>query len=853
MKSYNEISIRYMKQNKKRTTLTIIGITLATILIFAVGTFLLSFRDSMIAEEKSRNGDYEFILNKLDNDQVDKVINNAEVKDSSIQEDGGTFIVKGTDRMLSITKGNKDYFDKLFVEKIIEGKKPSSECEIVIDKSVKNILNLNLNDDVVLVNEKGDEHKVKLVGISEINGYSDNILLAKEYFSAEQLDNSKNHYVSVNLKSKKDKNTIIKKVADNAGIELREGVLQSNKQVLYFTGNGENEAISKSLQSITIFVIAIIMICTTTVIYNSFNISIIERMKYFGILKAIGSTPKQIKKIVYKEGLIMGIIALPLGCILGYLSLVFGIKLFIGNTLVFMENFKIQFYPIIILITVILVAITIFLSIIGPARKAKKVSAIDAMRNKNEIRLGKLKRRRGKLVNKIFGIEGNIAYKNIRRTPFRFVVTVLALTISIIMFNVFYGFMDFAKQSMSQQFMHTSFDSQVNKVAENSGFTNEEIDELTEKPFVREYYKFKNDSLRILLPSEEINMNYSEETGLNCNPIVYDDINYTEIPFVTTLASPDNGVKLNERNIVEGKLDMDAIKNGGIILIDGYKTTDRGGQVKIVRMTKYKVGDKIRIPKAKNYTKNYTEDPKGDISELKKEQENEYRDSINKGDYYELPIVAIVNKEPLMSQYPQGIGLIFHEDAYSKFINKSNYDSLLYSFNDDTTAREEAIEYFDSISSQNEYRYMDMGDALKQVNQLYEQMEFFVYCFITIVTIISIVNIFNTISTNLLLRKKEFSTMKAIGMTEKQLKKSVMLEGTLYGILAAIIGGIISALLLVLLVNLGGALGDVEYKFNFIAFLGSIICAIAVTYISTLAPLKNLKKLTIVEGISDEE
>ena len=104
-----------------------------------------------------------------------------------------------------------------------------------------------------------------------------------------------------------------------------------------------------------------------------------------------------------------------------------------------------------------------------------------------------------------------------------------------------------------------------------------------------------------------------------------------------------------------------------------------------------------------------------------------------------------------------------------------------------------------------------------------------------------------------MLRRKEFSTLKAIGMTEKQLKKSVLLEGTLYGILSAIIGGGVSAVLLGLLVKLGAGFAEVQYNFDFIAFAISIICAIGVTYIATVIPMNKLKKLTIVEGISEEE
>lgn len=132
------------------------------------------------------------------------------------------------------------------------------------------------------------------------------------------------------------------------------------------------------------------------------------------------------------------------------------------------------------------------------------------------------------------------------------------------------------------------------------------------------------------------------------------------------------------------------------------------------------------------------------------------------------------------------------------------------------------------------------------------QVEFFVYCFIIIVSIISVINIFNTISTGIITRKKEFSMLKAVGMTDSQLRRSVIFEGTFYGVISAIIGGISSAVLLFVLLRLGGDIGIVSYKFDVIPFALSIICAVFITYLSTIIPLKKLKKITIVQGISDE-
>ncbi|MGG7177966.1 ABC transporter permease [Clostridium paraputrificum] len=856
MKSYSEISTRYMKQNKKRTTLTIVGIALATILIFAVGTFLLSFKDSMISYERATQGDYEFKLNKISADKVEKVINHAEVKDSTISEESTLYNIKGIDKEVYLDKGNKGYFDKLFTSKILEGRKPSKEGEVVINSSAKNVLKVNLNDEISLLNERGEEYKVNVVGIYESNIYSSNGALDfTTYFTGNDLNPSKSYYVSLNLKSAKNKQNIVKKVINDSGIEVVEGTKSDNSQLLYLTGNGGNDGISGAIQNMAIFVVVIIMLCTITVIYNSFNISVIERIRYFGILKAIGATPKQIKRIIYKEGLLMGLIALPVGCVIGFLALKFGIKIFIGDTLMFVEDFKVGFYPIIVLVTTVLVAITILLSVMGPARKAKKVSAVDAMRNKNEIKIGKLKRRKGRIVGKIFGIEGSVAYKNIRRTPFRFIVTVLALTISIVMFNVFYGFIDFAKQSVLQQFMYSPFDSYSSKINVEESFTENELNELTNKEFMRDVYKYRNEKLRLLIPNSDINKEYGNKTGRGAlGGTLYEDLGFNDLGYVDTYIAGDKELQISERNIVEGSFDIEAIKKGGVILIDGTMTTNSDKKKEIVRATNYKVGDKIKIPKVKDYSTSHSAGSEEELKKLVESQEKSFRDAISNGEFYELEVVAIANKEPFMGMYVNnGIKLMLHEDYYNNIFVGDGYNELCFDFNGDNEARQDAIKYFDDINPEGVYNYEDIGDQLKEIEGLYKQIEFFVYCFISIVTVISIVNIFNTISTNLLLRRKEFSTMKAIGMTEKQLKKSVMLEGTLYGILAALIGGIVSAILLVLLINVGGGLADVEYKFDLIAFTASIVCAIGITYISTLVPLKKLKKLSIVEGISEEE
>ena len=828
MKSYSDISYRYMKENKKRTTLTIFGIALATILIFAIGTFILSFRDSMIAREREA-ADFEFMLD-ISGDEAEKVINNVEIKDSEIlQYSEMQYSIENSKYKIVVGNyGDKGYYDKIYGGKIIEGSFPKSNNEIIIDTMTKKKLNVNIGDILKGKNEEGVEKDFTVVGVSKLDGFisnDDNIIYVYGYL--DKINKEDEYIVYVNLKSERNKQKIINKVLKDANVEIKEGTKNDNSQLLYLTGNGGNSYTDRGIKNIAIFIIAIIMVCTITVIYNSFNMSVIERIRYFGILKAMGATNKQIKRIVYKEGAIMWLCALPIGMIIGFFSLKFGIKIFLGDEIM-LTKLTINFYPGIILVTAILVAITIFLSLLAPVRKVKKITAVDAMKNKSEISIGKIKRRKARLITKVFGIEGSMAYKNIRRTPMRFIVTLLALTISIVIFNVFYNFMDFTRQAVEGQYMKIAFDSSVTKSGDNY-FTTEEINGLEKEISYSSIYKIFNRPEGKLIPLDKF-VNKDEVAGS-----IYSKYGFGSLCFDINACEGSNELNLAKEYVVDGEIDYNKLKDNGVILVDGNTSRDKNGDKKTIRKTNYKVGDKIKIYEQVDVNGK-------DDNTIKNEIEN---------NYVEVTVVAILNKDPFMGSYEvSGIGLYCLKDVYDNNFEKVNYNDIRFKF-DNEKNRANAIEYFDKNSDK--FNYSDFGSEIDEINGVYNQVEFFVYCFIIIITIISVVNIFNTISTNLLLRKKEFATLKAMGMTEKQLKKTVILEGTLYGIISAIVGGILSVILSKMMINSGSELGDFTFKFPYLVFSLSIVVAILVTYLSTLIPLKRLSKLTVVEGISDDE
>lgn len=153
MKSYSEISNRYMKENKKGTILTIMGVALAAVLIFAIGTFFLSFKDAMLLNERSR-GDYEFKINNLNSEQAKRVINNVEIKEGSIYFLGNTpYLIKGTERSAVIYKGDSNYYSKIKYEKII----------LITEMGENQFMVVGITESGTYINIKSDKNKQKII------------------------------------------------------------------------------------------------------------------------------------------------------------------------------------------------------------------------------------------------------------------------------------------------------------------------------------------------------------------------------------------------------------------------------------------------------------------------------------------------------------------------------------------------------------------------------------------------------------------------------------------------------------------------------------------------------------------
>jgi putative ABC transport system permease protein len=127
-----------------------------------------------------------------------------------------------------------------------------------------------------------------------------------------------------------------------------------------------------------------------------------------------------------------------------------------------------------------------------------------------------------------------------------------------------------------------------------------------------------------------------------------------------------------------------------------------------------------------------------------------------------------------------------------------------------------------------------------------------IYGFVIVVSLISSINIINTMTTNIILRRREFASLKSIGLTQKCLKKMIILEGILYGIVGSVYGSIIGSGLSFLMFKGFSAMKDFSWSIPWDAISIAMVSALIIAYISVLSPLARIKRENLIEVVRED-
>ena len=835
MRSYSDITLKYLKKNKKRSLFTIIGIILSLSLISGVGFLGLSFRDFMYDRAIENNGDYEFGFFDVDKRVISILRNDVDLDKVGVStiEGSGSYKIDGyEDSEVHISSDDETALNEIFNEELTEGRLPKGSSELIIDSHAKEYLGLSINDKIKveeIAYKDGKEVKTNNFKEYTIVGFSkESVIQNEKYFYAvtclDEIKNNKSYDIRFTVKDSKNKIDIAISKANKLKIDQEK--MYINNELLSLRGQTGYTGINNAINGAVIFVIGIIVVVTIFLIYNAINISVTERMNEFGILRSIGATPSQVRRLVIRESLVLCLMSIPFGVASGFIGVWTTVKLLESKIVMLIGDgegiLSVKFYPSIILFTSIIGIITIFMASFGPAKKAGKISPINIIKgNKSN---EKIKYYNGKFIRKIFGIEGWIAYKNIRKNSKRFIVTILSLSISLIMFILFTTLN--IKRIEELNYINKSSIIHGEIYASNDEIEDKlnKIEGIGEK-FIQARTGISLLALDLNLISDEFKEIFSydvDEFLSNVEINGFDDNSLKEIGI-------NDGLKENE-----------------VILVNSRSQYDENGKLKNINITNLKEGDTFKVP-ASNFNEflneNYTEILLKDKAEDK---------------CIEFKVKKVIDKNPFEEGYNYNFNFTiimgytdFKKVTSELYLNK--WIKFRYSDMSNEELTEEASKAVHEIADEYGETVNDLNEDNKKEQQMWTVINVFVYGFIIMVSLIGIVNVINTISLNILLKKKEFGTLGTIGMTRMQLTKMVLLEGILHGVFSSIIGGGLSVGLVLYAIKIIDFGFSVSSKIYWQPFVIGFTINLLVVLIASLIPLNKLKKMSLVETIRNIE
>ena len=884
MQILNRLTIRNLKLNKRRTIVTIIGIILATALLTAVATMAVSLKESVTLRPKKVDGDFHLLLYDMTDKEKESVINNRQVESYYETHEVGYGVLDGcvndSKPYVYIEALDSDTFEKAEIN-VTSGRLPEDDSEIVISSHIKTNggVKYNLGDKITFdigdrtYNGKklyqNDTYRedeqleakqtktYKVVGICDRLPYGEEPRTAPGYSVitlANKADTSLNKsdiYLRFNKKALKDRYDL---TADILGVDktlfnkLNSGKLedkeiqtlksQLDKTHSYYINNSliKYEAFYDSsvafVYNMAAVVMVIIIITSAVCISNSFAISINQKTKQYGMLASIGATPRQIRKNVFFEAAFMGVIGIVAG-IGGGLSASYILVVLSNKMLIDTFEMSIVYAPSLlgVLLSIVLAIVTIVLSALVPAIRASRMSPIMAINHSEDIKIKSKSLKTPKLIGKVWGEGGVLAYKNMKRNKRKYRVITISIALSVSTFIALYGFMSLLTESVNRyandkidlrvymsSYKSMSVDEANKKVSNIVNRINNETN-ITDFTFARGFYASLKDEPKYSSDYKEVN---KYEAGLAENNGYYISI--------ISLGNEEYGKYIKKLGISK-----ETAQSGGILVDNTYQYINNGNDIKYFNIYDgYKAGDVLtyRIDTS-NSSKSLDNSKSSDDTTL-----------------YDIRIVALSNERPFgYDNAYTSYGYLIVSDDYMNRIDTKNTDSTLLNINCDDPDKAQDILVNEFNIGQN--YIFNAAQERRNDEKLILTMKIFLYGFIAIVSLIGITNIFNTVTTGMELRGKEFAMLQSIGMTKKEFDKMIRLESVFYGSKALIIG-VVSGTILSYVIYISAGESQLKYTLPLLAIVMSVIVVIILLLGIMKYSIAQIRKQNIIETIRNE-
>ncbi|AMJ40720.1 ABC transporter permease [Anaerotignum propionicum] len=844
MNIFHKITMESLKKSRTRTLVTIVGVILSAAMITSVATFAVSLQNYMINGAAVKygnwhvaipNGDSSFLSEQREDSRVESVVALKNIGYAPLE--GG---LNPDKPYLFVTGWSKEALKELPM-KLISGRLPENSSEVLIPAHITanggvnilvgDTLSLSVGDRI-----KGDqklsqhdaycageetlvsqtEKTYKVVGICQRPAIEEYAAPGYTIITTGDAVPSDSFTVFITLKNPYQVHSYIDSISD----EYRHVL---NDDVLRFMGLSGEKMITVLLYSIVGILIALVMLGSVFLIYNSFNISLNERMHQFGILMSVGATEKQLLNSVLFEGLCVGAVGIPLGILVGIPSIRFVLALVAKN----FANAMYDTVPLALVVSIpvligaaVISLITILISAYIPAKKAARTPVMECIRQTNEVKVEGKAIKISKFVKRFYGLEEILALKNFKRNKRRYRSIILSLTLSVVLFVT-----------------ANSFGTYLKQIGEGSAMVSENYDicfysrDMAEGDLFQLYDEIKT-------VEGVTKSSYQALSTYSCV------LNVSDLPrtFLNEFGDLIGYDGMSET--VEVKLDVQFIENGvyeNLLKGLGLSKTEYTGQDQNMIMagilplhwyTQQQPMEFILPSKNGEQTKNLRATFVKDYPDLLPSDPGEWSG-------YSLMIIAPYEVKPQFDALnntakPTKLGMTFQSENPGR-----------------STAEMKKI--IEGANITPFYNLYNLYEILEQNRNLSFIVNLFSVVFIAMITVIGIANVFNTISTNVKLRRRELAMIRSVGMSDKDFNKMMCFECVLYGGRTMLWGLPLSGALSYLIYKgmvIGG--GNIAFIFPWKSMTISVLGVLFIVFITMLYAINKIKKENIIDALRDD-
>ena len=902
MSIFTKLTQRYLSKNKTRTIVTLIGIIVSMALFTAVIEGAYSGYQFLKNREIAVTGEWQVIMNDVNDEGLEEAKTNKQIeKYENIYTLGWAEVANENDgKPYLLVQSLGDTEHALFPINLVSGRMPEKQDEILLPENfianakekyqVGDTITLETGQRFIEKEQLSEntpyqekeslknttKHTFTIVGIMERLPFEIEEFSCPGYTcitNGFHTDNQK-LFLTIHSPSKMQEFLMRQTISDS---------YVPHSDLLRFYGAFKASGERSVLIGLTTVLVLLIAYGSISLIYNSFSISISERIRQFGIMRSIGASNRQIRRMVLFEAFLLAIIGIVLGIIVGCVGIGVTLAWVQNNFIVNITNkvglgLRLVISPLPILIAVLICLVTTIVAAYIPAYKAIHKSAIEAIRQSDEIIIKPNEVKTSKLTHKLFGFAGVMATKNFKRNKRKYRSTILSLALSVILFisaasltqyvsrmlliqssndhkmNVMYNVYTDEQENVDQRFNMIKAIPEIQNIA----ITQKIFDEvyIQRNYIASEYWTAEN---------QQYLRRIKDAVGVNVELIFVDDDTFHNLCKQNKIDSSSYFDETNPKGLLYNHVIQQFIREDKAIARDvSVIDTDANNVPMFVREYKEIEGyASLHEPYIKDGKQYYLFYPIEYIEEMKGYENLDLRKAklypVEEIDI-DIPLVAgaqieenlfTLSRNTMQLIYPRSMATTLFTNTDTNYIKRlSNPEIGIQTDNHAiVTQKLEKIKKDNGWSADQIYDF----DRDRQNNRMFILViNVFSYGFILLIGVISIANVFNTISTNIILRRKEFAMLRSVGMSEKGFQRMLNYECLIYGGRSLAIGLPISFIFSFFIHYVINQMVQVDYFIPYISVLFAIAMVFVVVFITMLYTTRKIRRNNVIEELRIE-